>query len=246
MRGGEFAHLPVVILAVVGTACCTLRPVPEKVDLFRGEFNGKPAVVMRLDEIRNVTQLKPDLCWAASLEQALAHQGVAIDQYGISEFVFPDARSEADRTIDMVTAHFKLRFLQFKGHDGSEVWAHVETDGGPTAPMIHWVVLNRKLFYELQHRRITIAAIRNENGTGHMVTVIGGVFASQKTDKPVDVDQFTRDDLRGFLIYDPLTAREYLVSSATLFDKLDGLIYVTTYATEGACLRSMGCSAKLH
>jgi hypothetical protein len=172
-------------------------------------------------DFRRVQQAAPDVCWAAGLEQALAFQGVDADQTRILEKVYSLADAKTDRTINMFWWRQLLSITNERLRDGSEVWVRLDWDGGST-PILSIRTFVRKIARELDQFRIPLVGISTEPGVGHIVTVIG--FAI-----PIEVKRVTPDDIVGFLIYDPFTAKPRLLSANELFKISKGLIYVTIF-----------------
>jgi len=204
--------------------CATARETPPpKFELSQAKLDGQDVDVGYFKDFRRVQQAAPDLCWAACLEQALAIQGVDTDQRRILEKVYSQADAKADRTINEFWWRQLLSITEERLSNGSKVWVRLDIDGVSRGPILLTSTLRRKINRELNNFRIPIVGISTERGVGHMVTVIG--FA-----KPIEVKRVTKhDDIVGFLIYDPLTAKPRLVSAEELFKIFKSLVYVTIY-----------------
>ena len=67
---------------------------------------------------------------------------------------------------------------------------------------------------ELSSDRIVLAGIGTAPGQGHIVTVIGAAH-------PINTRRLISTEMLGFLVYDPLTAKPYLVSIKELYKNLN-------------------------
>lgn len=209
------------VLLIAGCAAVRENTRPQ-FGRAQANLDGHDVIVGYFKDFRRVQQSAPDVCWAASLEQALAIQGVETDQTRIQEKVYPKAEPNTDRTINMLWWQQLLAITQERLRDGSEVWVRLDWDGG-ARPILSIRTFVRKIARELGQFRIPLVGISTAPGVGHIVTVIG--FA-----KPIDVKQITTsDDIVGFLIYDPLTAKPQLMSAEKLFKISKALIYVTIF-----------------
>lgn len=244
LQGTRHFHLRmllrVALLGVIAaslTACCTARQITAEYTQERASLQGRNVVVAHFKNVRKVRQDTPDTCWAASLEQALAHQGVDTDQERIVKKVYPKSDAVADRTINMFRWRQELFITSERLRDGSEVWARSDIDGGHEGPILLSSTFARKTAFELSHKRIPLVGISDEKRGGHIVTVIGFAY-------PIEVKRPTADQIVGFVIYDPLTTEPELLSTEELFKRSAHLVYVTTYDSAGGVVGGEYCSAK--
>jgi hypothetical protein len=210
----------IAVLLIAG--CATVRENTAQYGQARAKLEGQDVVVGYFKDFRPVQQATPDVCWAACLEQALAFQGVDTDQKRIIEKVHPQADTNAERTINQFWWQQLLSITEERLLDGSEVWARLDMDGGLPRPILSIRTFVRKIARELSLNRIPIVGISTEHGVGHMVTVIGAAY-------PIDVKRLTTDQIVGFLIYDPLTAKPRLMSATELFKISKALVYITIF-----------------
>ena len=109
--------------------------------------------------------------------------------------------------------------------NGSKVFARVDWDGvGGLRPILNPQKFKRKILYEFDHSRLPIVGISTEPGVGHMVTLIGLAM-------PVGLDpvNFKPDDIVGYVIYDPFTAKTQLMADEELYKIHKVLVYVTLF-----------------
>lgn len=219
------------------TACCTARRITPEYDQAAATLNGRDVVVSYFKDFRRVRQDAPDLCWAAALEVALAHQGVDIDQKRIAQQVYPKADATADRTITMFQWRQDLRLMIERLHNGSEVVVRTDLDGGLEGPISTSASLTRRINWEIGHNRIPLVGISTGRGSGHIVAVIGAAF-------PLEDRELTPSRIVGFLIYDPLDGTGKLFSPKELYERFVGAVYVTTYNSVFAGGFGGSCSAR--
>lgn len=224
-------------IAVSLTACCTARKITPEYVHARARLNGRDLTVGYFKNVRQVQQAAPDLCWAASLEQALAHQGVDTDQKRIAERAYPKSDAAANRTMSMFGLRLDRSITDEHLQDGSEVWARTDIDGGVEGPILLSSTFVSKIYFELQRNRIPLVGISTEHGAGHVVSVIGLAF-------PIGTKRLTSDQVVGLLIYDPLTSVAQLQSTEELFERSVALVYVTTYDSAAGAIGGLYCSAK--
>lgn len=211
------------------SACSSAREVTAEYDQLIARLNDQDVVVYYFNDIRMVHQTAQDLCWAAALEQALAHQGADVDQGRIVETVFPGSSAHLDRTINAFSLFFTPIFA-VPLRDGSEVWVAIDAEGSEMGKFILFSdIFGKKLHSELQAKRIPLVGISTGNGGGHIVTVIGEAFPlSWGNSRWID----QTGESVGFLIYDPLTAKINLLSTEELFNNYVALFYVTTHDSQ--------------
>jgi hypothetical protein len=232
------------VIAVSLTACsstATREVPPASWGQYRATLSGQDVVVAFFEDIRHVQQTRPDLCWAASLEQALVHQGVDTDQKRLAEEVFPKAGANVSQTMNMFSWQQVLELSQERLFNGSEVWVRMDIDGwsGGT-PILSARTFVLKIARELNAFRIPLVGISTtESGHGHIITVIG--FA-----KPSEVGAITNpaDQIVGFLVYDPLIGEPQLFSTEELFRRFIALVYVTTHDSAAAAIAAQMSSTK--
>jgi len=227
------------VLVACLAACASARKIDAEYGHFRTFLDGREVVVSYFEDVRLVRQSAPDLCWAASLEQALAHQGVQIDQQQIVALAKPDAEENEDRSINAFWWRQMLALFEAPLSDGSKVWVRTEIDGwAELAPILSDRTFVRKIGRELGGDRIVLVGISSgSGGGGHVVTVIGAAF-------PVGVERLTIDSIAGFLVYDPLTGKLDLVSVQQLFDRFVAMFYVTTHDSAKSAITSAYTSTK--
>lgn len=221
------------------SACSSSREIPAEevtseyeqvATTLNGRPDGRKVVVSYFKGVKRVHQTASDLCWAASLEQALAHQGVDIDQDGIVKEVHFKSDTNADKRIDMWRWRQDLELLQERLRNGSNVWVRTYLDGSYEGPILSIRTFVRKIGRELGANRMLLVGISlPEMGSGHIVTVIGAAF-------PIEAERLTIEEIVGFLLYDPLTSEPYLVSSEELFKYFVMLAYVEVYDSLAAAL----------
>lgn len=134
-------------MVVSVTACCFAREIyigKEGLAEQRSKLDGRDVVVGYFKDIRVVKQDAPDLCWAASLELALAHQGVDTDQTRIAQRVYPKSDAGADRTLNMFWWHQMLQGWEDQLRDGTPVWVRNDLDGGAEGPILASFTLRKK------------------------------------------------------------------------------------------------------
>jgi len=222
------------------TGCCSAREIKPEYGKERARLNGQDVVVLYFKNLRRVQQSAPDLCWAASLELALAHQGVDTEQSRIANRVYPKADAATDRTLDMFWWNQYLGITEERLRNGSAVYVLNEVDGGLAGPILESSTYSRKIAFEIGHDRIPLIGLSTRRGGGHVVAVIGAAW-------PSGTKKSTVDHIVGFLIYDPLTTETLLLSNDELFERsTKELVYVTTYESLGGTVRGVNCSAKNH
>jgi hypothetical protein len=221
------------------TGCVSERPSPEHWGQFPAELEGRRVVVSYFAGLRPVRQEAADLCWAACLEQALAHQGVAADQARIVQEVYAKDGGDSNRSISLFWWHQNLSITRDHLTDGREIWYRTDIDGDIDAPILSILTFRNKVAREFLANRIIIAALRNPDGTGHMVTIVGAAFA-------ITSPTLTTDRVLGYQIYDPNSGEAGLLTDRELFRRLSALIYVTTYDSAGAAVTGQFASTKNH
>jgi hypothetical protein len=220
------------------TACCGAREITPEYGQERATLNGRDVVVSYFKNVRRVQQSSPDICWAAALELALAHQGVDTDQNRIVKRVYPKADAVADRRLNMFWWRQELSVTSERLLDGSEVYARNDLDGGVEGLILSSSTFTRKITFELVRNRIPLVGITTGRGGGHIVAVVGAAF-------PSEVKRLTPSEIVGFLIYDPLTAQPQLLSTEKLFELSTAtLVYVSTYDNAWRAIGGEYCSPK--
>jgi hypothetical protein len=229
------------IIVVSLGACSTPRKIlPVPWSSYRATLNAQQVLVREFPNIRRVQQSRQDHCWAASLEQALAHQGVDTDQERIADEVYPKIDPNLDQTLNMFWWEQMLSILEEHLNDGSKVWVRTDIDGWQGgSPILSIRTFVSKIARELDAFRMPLIGISTEPGRGHIETVIG--FAM-----PIEVKKITSppDQLVGFVIYDPFTGKSQLVSTEQLFEQFVALVYVTTYDSAAAAIMGVNSSTK--
>jgi hypothetical protein len=235
-KGLRLALLLGVVAASI-SACASGRKISAEYEHKRASLDGREVQVGYFADVRPVRQLAPDLCWAASLEQALAHQGVEIDQKRIVELAEVESGSNADRTITAFWWRQTLLIFDAPLRDGSKVWVRTDIDGwAELSPILSETTFVRKIARELDANRIPLVGISSGNGGGHVVTIIGAAF-------PIG-ERVAIDEIVGFVIYDPLTGERQLVPVRQLFDVFIAMFYVTTHDSAAAAITAGYLSTK--
>lgn len=229
------------VIAVALSACSTPRQIPPTSwGSYRATLNSQQVLVREFTNIRRPQQSRRDHCWAASLEQALTHQGVDTDQERIADEVYPKTDPSLDQTLNMFWWEQMLSILEEHLDDGSTVWVRTDIDGWQGgAPILSIRTFVSKIARELNAFRIPLIGISTEPGRGHIETIIG--FAV-----PVEVKNITSppDQLVGFVTYDPYSGKSQLVSTEQLFEQFVALVYVTTYDSTAAAIMGVNSSTK--
>lgn len=211
------------IVAASLIACSTGREVSSEYNQFPTTLNGRDVVVAHFKGVRRVYQAAPDVCWAAAMEQALAHQGVELDQRRLVEMAEEEFGAKGDRRLNLFWWQFAFRIFQAPLSGGSEVWVRTDADGWEIgAPILSVRTFQRKIGRELAANRIALVGISTGDGGGHVVTVFGAAF-------PIDDRKLTIGNTVGYLVYDPLTAKVQLISLRDLFSQFAGMVYITTH-----------------
>jgi hypothetical protein len=217
--GKGYAPLVGTLILVILTACSGPRPVSSDYGQFRSTLEGDDVLVAYYKDYQSVQQSAPDLCWAAALQQSLGRLGVDIDQTQIVNKFYPGSDGKESRTSNLLQWYLHPVFKE-PIRNGSEAWIRLDIDHHDTDMYRYDFVA--EVADELSANRIPLIGISTGLGQGHMVTVIGAAY-------PIDVKQLTTWRIRGFLIYDPLTARPYLVSSSDLYSKAEYIISVVAF-----------------
>lgn len=219
------------VVAISLLACSAPAPLEAPQPAWaahRTTLNGQPVVVQYLTDIRRVRQSRPDRCWAAALEQALAHQKVDTDQGRLAAEVYSTVDDKnSDQTLTMFSWQQRLSISQVRLNNGSEIWFRTDVDGwSGGAPVLSVRTFILKIARELKAARITLVGKSTGNGRGHIVTVIG--FA-----KPAGLVTITNpaEQFVGFVVYDPLDGEARVVSIDELFESYTALVYVVTYGS---------------
>ena len=231
--------------AVAASLVACSAPVPLEVpqpswSAHRTTLNGQPVVAQYFTDYRRVRQSRPDRCWAAALEQALAHQRVDTDQERIAAEVYSTADKNSDQTLNMFWWQQKLSISEAQLNNGSKVWFRTDVDGWSSgAPVLSIRTFVLKIARELNAARITLVGESTGGSRGHIVTVIGFV-------KPADVTKITSpvDQLVGFVVYDPLVGEAQVVSTDELFKSYAALVYVVTFDSAQAAVMGHLSSTK--
>jgi hypothetical protein len=239
-HGSLLARVSLLVLTGASLiACCSVREITADTDQFESQLDNQAVVVVYFPHVTPVRQVQPDLCWAASLEQALVHQGVAINQLQLAALVQAEAGTHENPPISLFWWHQLLVINKFQLASGTPVYARCDIDGDLGGVILLSATMAKRLAFEVLASRIPLVGISTGNRRGHVMTVIGAAF-------PANLRRFTPDDAVGFLLYDPLTTKSHLESTEQLWAHFGASVYVTTYATMTGAAASNSCSGKAY
>jgi len=234
---GQILRRFVWLCALVFLAACSgPREATSDYGQFRAKLDGDDVLVEYIKDIRWVRQSAPNLCWAASLEQALDRQGVELDQQRILQKFYPESDEKEGRTSNLLQWYLSPVFSD-RIRDGSEVWIRLVVDHHDYEMYRYDFV--SEIADELSANRVPLVGISTGFGEGHVVTVIGAAY-------PIDSKWLTTWRIVGFLVYDPLTAKPYLVSANELYRKSEIIVSVTSFSSQTEAILHCGrsCSRK--
>jgi hypothetical protein len=203
-------------------ACKVGRPINAEYAQFREKLDGDDVIVAYFKDAKWVRQSAPDLCWAAGLEQALIRQDVDIDQARIVEIMYPRSDGTSG-TVSHTTNFINWQFhpvLEARLQNGSKVWIRLDVYRRKASNFRSRYI--QAIGRELWSDRIVLAGISTQPGQGHIVTIIGAAY-------PLHTKMLNASEMLGFLIYDPLTAKPYLVSIADFYNRMELIISVLTF-----------------
>ena len=218
-----------LLCSMIVINACGVREVSPEYAQFPAKVHDLDVRVFHFADFRRVHQNKPELCWAAALEQALALQGVEMSQ---EQLLWKVLGTDRARTIGIASWLRDVDGTAVRAADGSKVWIKAEAYTplkrtrlnevadlflGSVTPVVGpkpaTGVLSQQDFFdelaqEVSHKRIPLLGIETRAGARHMVTVVGIAF-------PLMDPRYTPEEVVAFLIYDPWTASLQL---ATIHD----------------------------
>jgi hypothetical protein len=220
--GMSFARLSIIFTALILVGCAAPRPVSSDYGQFRSTLDGNDVLVAYYKDYKHIRQDSPDLCWAAALQQSLARYDVETDQAAIIKRFYPESDGTGRQTSNLLRWYLHPVFSEHT-RNGTEVWIRLDLDHHGSD--MYEYEFTSEIADELSANRLPLLGISTGSGQGHMVSVIGAAY-------PIDAPALTTRRIRGFLVYDPLTAKPYLASTSDLYDATRELVSVYAFDRE--------------